>query len=137
VAHDVTDSASRGDHVTYLDHLTIFVRDLGRSRDWYTTALGLKREFDVPAHNAIALQDSGGFTLFLEQRPAEQRAPSCALTFRVDAVKATYQSLITMGIRFERTPQTLFWGFGAELRDPGGYLIRLWDEASMGENTEE
>ncbi len=35
------------------------------------------------------------------------------------------------GILFEAPPQRLFWGYGAELRDPDGYRIRLWDEASM------
>jgi hypothetical protein len=24
-----------------------------------------------------------------------------------------------------------YWGYGAELIDPDGYLIRLWDERSM------
>jgi hypothetical protein len=33
----------------------------------------------------------------------------------------------------EAQPQKLFWGYGAELRDPDGYLIRLWDELSMHE----
>ena len=117
----------------YLDHLTIFVRDLARSREWYTAALGLKVEFEVPAHHATALQDSGGFTLFLEQRPREQCTPSCVVTFRVDAVDSAYERLVQNGIGFERPPQKLFWGYGAELRDPDGYLIRLWDEVSMRE----
>jgi hypothetical protein len=30
-------------------------------------------------------------------------------------------------------PQKLFWGYGAELTDPDGYLVRLWDEQSMKE----
>jgi hypothetical protein len=33
----------------------------------------------------------------------------------------------------EAQPQKLFWGYGAELRDPDGHLIRLWDELSMRE----
>jgi hypothetical protein len=40
----------------------------------------------------------------------------------------------TLGLTlFVAQPQKLFWGFGAELRDPDGYLIRLWDEISMRE----
>lgn len=117
----------------YFDHLTLSVRDLARSRTWYTENLDLKVEFDVPAHNATALQDSGGFTIFLEQRRAEEVRPSCVLTFRVEAVDLAYERLVGKGIRFERRPQKLFWGYGAELRDPDGYLIRLWDEVSMRE----
>jgi catechol 2,3-dioxygenase-like lactoylglutathione lyase family enzyme len=81
----------------HLDHLTIFVADVARSREWYTQHIGLKLEFEIPGANAAALQDDGGLTLFVAQ------------------------------------PQKLFWGYGAELRDPDGYLIRLWDEISMRE----
>ena len=27
----------------------------------------------------------------------------------------------------------VFWGYGAELRDPDGYRLRLWDQKSMKE----
>jgi hypothetical protein len=30
-------------------------------------------------------------------------------------------------------PSKAFWGYGAELRDPDGYLVHLWDEKSMEE----
>jgi catechol 2,3-dioxygenase-like lactoylglutathione lyase family enzyme len=120
--------------MAYLDHLTIAVSDLARSRSWYTSSLGLRVEFDVPAHRATALQDSGGFTLFLEERPPDPHwKPSCILTFRVDDVASAHRALSARGFPFENPPQRLFWGYGAELRDPDGYLIRLWDEASMRE----
>jgi hypothetical protein len=32
-----------------------------------------------------------------------------------------------------RDRRILLWGYGAELRDPGGYLVFLWDETSMRE----
>jgi hypothetical protein len=37
------------------------------------------------------------------------------------------------GLFFEKPPQKLYWGFGAELRTPDGYLVHLWDEKSMRE----
>jgi catechol 2,3-dioxygenase-like lactoylglutathione lyase family enzyme len=49
------------------DHLVIPVRDHARSRDWYVQTLGLKVEFEVPARRATALQDTEGFTIFVEQ----------------------------------------------------------------------
>ena len=120
--------------MAYLDHLTIAVSDLARSRSWYTSSLGLRVEFDAPAHRATALQDSGGFTLFLEERPPDQQwTPSCILTFRVDSVDWTHRALSAQGVPFENQLQKLFWGYGAELRDPDGYLIRLWDKVSMRE----
>lgn len=53
------------------------------------------------------------------------------MTFRVAAVDSLYEQLVEKGVSFNRKPQKLFWGYGAELSDPDGYLIRLWDEVSM------
>ena len=44
-----------------------------------------------------------------------------------------YRELAARGIGFTHVPQKLFWGYGAELLDPDGYRIRLWDETSMQE----
>lgn len=122
---------SAASQTAHLDHLTIFVRDADRSRDWFMSVLGLKVEFEVASPRAIALQDAGGFGLFVEQRPAGECTPSCVITFRVEDVDALVDSLLTARVAVTTTPQKLFWGYGAELRDPDGYLVRLWDETSM------
>jgi catechol 2,3-dioxygenase-like lactoylglutathione lyase family enzyme len=106
-----------GKQTAHLDHLTIVVRDADRSRDWYTTVLGLRVEFELPSPRAVALQDSGGFGLFLEQRPDDFQA-SCVLTFRVEDVDAHARTLRAAGVTLSAHPQKLFWGYGAELRDP-------------------
>ena len=116
-----------------LDHLAIFVREVHRSREWYTKNLGLKVEFEIPHLNAVALQDEGGFTIFLGERPGETIAPSCVLTFQVDDVEAKYRELSASGVSFKHSPQKLPWGYGAELVDPDGYIVCLWDEKSMRE----
>ena len=116
-----------------LDHLSIPVRQQARSREWYTSNLGLKVEFEIPARNTVALQDDAGLTLFLFESPDGQVGASCTLTFQVDDVEAKYRELAARGVVFEKTPQKLFWGYGAELRDPDGYLVYLWDEKSMRE----
>jgi catechol 2,3-dioxygenase-like lactoylglutathione lyase family enzyme len=118
---------------TNLDHLAIAVSDVARSKSWYMSVLGLRVEFEVPARRTVALQDSGGFTLFLEQRADFSGRPTCILTFRIDDVDRRVVELQSEGVTFESTPQKLFWGYGAELRDPDGYLVRLWDEVSMKE----
>jgi hypothetical protein len=33
-------------------------------------------------------------------------------------------------------PSAFFWGYGVEMLDPDGYIVRLWDERSMKENAE-
>jgi len=53
--------------VIKFDHLRLPVTDLARSRDWYIRTLGLTVEFEVPERQTVALQDSDGFTIFLQE----------------------------------------------------------------------
>ena len=116
-----------------LDHLEIAVSDYHASRDWYLRNLGLKLEFEVPDRRVAAVQDEFDFTLFLMEEPDKPPIPSCVLTFQVGDVEAKYRELSAAGVPFVQPPQRLFWGYGAELHDPDGYLLRLWDEKSMRE----
>ena len=114
-----------------VDHLSIPVHDHRRSREWYTKHFGFTVEFEVPERRTVALRDDADLTLFLVE--SEHVAPSCTLTFQVDDVESKYRELSAAGVTFEKSPQKLFWGYGAELRDPDGYLVYLWDERSMRE----
>ena len=115
-----------------LDHLNLPVSDLGRSRIWWVEQLGLKVEFEVPNTRTVALNDGEGFAIFLQEKP--DVAPNgVALWFQVDNVDATHAAWSGRGVRFNHGPQKNFWGYGAELADPDGYMIRLWDEKSMKE----
>jgi len=116
-----------------LNHLTIPVKEYSVSREWYTSNLGLKVEFEVPERKTVALQDDDDLTLFLAGSPQAQVTPCCTLAFQVDDVEVKYRELSAHGVNFEKAPQKLFWGYGAELRDPDGYLIYLWDERTMRE----
>jgi uncharacterized glyoxalase superfamily protein PhnB len=49
----------------------------------------------------------------------------------VDDVDRLYQSLADRGVAFVCAPQPNPWGYGAELLDPDGHAVRLWDEGSM------
>jgi catechol 2,3-dioxygenase-like lactoylglutathione lyase family enzyme len=113
-----------------LDHLTLMVRDYQVSRDWYVNNLNLSIEFEVPERLVSAVQDSDGFTLFLEQSP-ELSNPTCVLYFQIDSVDRTYELLSQRRVLFATPPSKQFWGYGAELTDPDGYRVRLWDAASM------
>lgn len=116
-----------------LNHLALVVGNYGRSRDWYTRNLGLKVEFEIAERNTVALQDDSGLTLFLSEPVEGAVTATCTLAFEVDDVEAMHRELAARGVEFEKAPQKLFWGYGAELRDPDGYLIYLWDEKSMRE----
>jgi len=115
-----------------LNHLTVRVRDWKRSRDWYVQNLGLVVEFEIADRKAAALKDDADVTLFVEGDHPDVR-PSCALFFEVDDVEKTHRRLAARGVPFVATPQKLFWGYGAELDDPDGYRVGIWDATSMKE----
>ena len=113
-----------------LNHLSIPVADCRRSRDWYVTHFGFKVEFEVSERRTVALNDDGDMALFLYEPPAPF-TPGCTLMLQVDDVEGLHARLASQGIAFEKAPQKLFWSYGAELRDPDGYMVYLWDEATM------
>lgn len=114
-----------------LDHLALNVTDAQQVRDWYTTVLGLKVEFESEAPAAIGLQDEADFTLLLtEQQPVTQ----CAMYFQVDDVARAYEDMSARGVEFAHPPQRTHWGYGAGLTDPDGRFIGLWDADSMQDN---
>lgn len=115
------------------DHLRIPVADLARSRDWFIRTLGLKVEFEVPDRRTVALQDTDGFTIFLQEVRSLVVPNQCALWFQVTDVDTTFADWSARGVEFAHGPRKSYWGYGAELVDPDGYLIRLWDEHSMKE----
>ena len=116
-----------------LDHLALPVTDVDRSRRWYVGTLGLTVEFEVPDRHTVALQDTDDFTIFLQQAPAAVQPGPCALYFQVPDVDATFADWSARGVEFAHPPRKSYWGYGAELKDPDGYLVRLWDERSMKE----
>lgn len=113
------------------DHMSIPVFDVARSRDWYVATLGLKVEFEVPDRRTVALQDSDGFTIFLQEAGSPVSPEGHALWLQVTDVYATFAAWSARGTAFTHGPRKSYWGHGVELADPDGYLVRLWDERTM------
>ena len=120
--------------VPRLDHISLPVNDWRASRDWWRDKLGFEVEFEMEGAGVAAMRDEAELTVFLGQAQAVSIPPGLVLTVQVADVDAKAAELGAAGVAFERWPQKLFWGYGAELRDPNGYLLRLWDEASMKAN---
>ena len=78
----------------------------------------------------MALQDDAGVP---DRAGAQPRARACVLYFQVDDVEATHRAFEARGVPFVHSPQTTFWGYGAELTDPDGNTVRLWDARTMRE----
>ena len=115
-----------------LNHLLIYVRDAAKSRDWYVKNLGLKIEFEVPAQGFVALEDDWGMALLIsEGKPAKGAASGFVVHFEVEDVDARYRAFKGKRVKFVHPPKQTVWGYGPELRDPDGYVIRLFDHRSI------
>ena len=105
------------------------VSNVRRSRDWYVKNLGFKVEFE--RGGIAAIQDSAGFTIFLQKASKRLAGDKVTLTIQLKSVDRTYDELSKKGVKFVNSPQRLFWGYGAELLDPDGYMLNLWDQVTM------
>jgi catechol 2,3-dioxygenase-like lactoylglutathione lyase family enzyme len=111
------------------DHMGLPVSDVRKSRDWYVKNLGFKVEFE--RGGIAAIQDSAGFTIFLAKAAKSLGGDKITLTIQVKSVDRKHQELASKGVKFVNPPQQMFWGYGAELLDPDGYMINLWDQVTM------
>jgi predicted enzyme related to lactoylglutathione lyase len=115
-----------------LDHLSLPVRDWQKSRDWYQQHLGFEIEFEIPERKTAAMRDDADLTIFLYEGEVVA-CPGISFTIQVDDVEAKHEALVAAGVSFVHTPMKVFWGYGAELHDPDGYRLMLWDKTSMKE----
>jgi predicted enzyme related to lactoylglutathione lyase len=124
--------ARRAKRYIKLNHLLITARDVERSRDWYVKNLGLSVEFQVPEVGFVALQDDGGFGFLLAQGdPGRRPGRGTIIHFEVEDVDARYRRMRRRGISFVHPPKQTKWGYGPELHDPDGYVLRLFDYRSI------
>ena len=104
-----------------LDHLAIPVRNRAVSQDWYVAILGLEIEFETSA--MVSLKDQNGLSLFLGETGSGPSTAGFGFWFQVDDVDAFHAAKSQDGIKFVSPPQKTAWGYGAELRDPDGYVL--------------
>ena len=116
-----------------LDHIELPVRDWQESRNWYRDMLDFEVEVEFPDERVVGMRDDADLTIFMHQSAPPVAAPGLSFTVQVADVDDTYRELTSRGVAFEHPPQKVYWGYGAELLDPTGYRLRLWDELTMRE----
>lgn len=119
------------------DHMSLPVANPESSRDWYVANLGFEVEFEVPERRTIAIRDDADFTIFLYLAPGPLGDIRPAFTLQVDDVDAKYATLSARNVEFKEAPADLVWGYGAELYDPDGYHLQLWDRGLHEEEQRE
>ena len=112
-----------------ISHVVLPVHDVNKSRDWYVDKLGFKLERE--REEAARIQDESGLTIFLFKTASDLAGQKITLTIQVDNVESKYRELASLGVLFASAPKSQFWGYGAEVLDPDGYMNHLWDEVTM------
>ena len=112
-----------------VSHMVLPVSDLQRSRDWYVEKLGFAFEREHPG--AVGIADRSGLTIFLIETAESLAGRKVTLTIEVDDVARKHAELVGLSVAFVNPPGRRFWGYGAEVLDPDGYMNHLWDEAAM------
>jgi catechol 2,3-dioxygenase-like lactoylglutathione lyase family enzyme len=118
-----------------VSHIVLPVSDLSRSREWYVNKLGftLERELD----QAVGIKDESGLTIFLVKATDPLSGQKITLTIRIGDVDSKHHELSNAGVPFVSSPRRQFWGYGAEVLDPDGYMNHLWDEITMAKGMRE
>jgi len=112
-----------------VSHMVLPVSDIQKSRDWYVDKLGFKLEREH--EQAVGIKDQSGLTIFLQKIADSLAGQKITLTIQVDNVDSKHQELANLGVKFVSPPKGQFWGYGAEVLDPDGYMNHLWDEVTM------
>jgi catechol 2,3-dioxygenase-like lactoylglutathione lyase family enzyme len=116
-----------------ISHMVLPVTDLRSSRDWYVSSLGFKPVLEQD--DVIGIIDEAGLTIFLRKSVVALPGEKITLTIQVENVEGKHRELASRGVKFVSAPKLQFWGYGAEVLDPDGYMNHLWDEVSMREKT--
>ena len=112
-----------------VSHMVLPVSDVRKSRDWYVDKLGFKVEREH--EEVVGIKDQSGLTIFLQKTLGTLAEQKITLTIQVDNVDSKHQELASLGVKFVSPPKRVFWGYGAEVLDPDGYMNHLWDEVTM------
>lgn len=112
-----------------VSHMVLPVSDIQKSRDWYVNRLGFALERE--REEAVGIKDQSGLTIFLVKITGPSAGHKITLTIEVDNVDSKHEELASLGVRFVSPPKRQFWGYGAEVLDPDGYMNHLWDEVTM------
>lgn len=115
-----------------LNTARVFVRDIGRAREFYGHVLSLRIVADGQAHGYCVF-NAGNCELVVEavapEAPQEDQAlvgRFTGLSFLVPSVHVAHQDLVAKGVVFTGLPERQFWGGTlATFRDPEGNEFQL------------
>ena len=118
-------------------YVNLFVSDLDRAVEFYSSRLGLDLEFSDSDHGYASF-DAGPIRLGLAVAGADQQdlvGRHTGVGLAVDDLAAEHVRLVSQGVSFTMEPTKQPWGgFMAMLADPDGNQLYLDEVAVMHAN---
>lgn len=112
-----------------LHQVILQVKDVERSRDFYTKKLGFKILYDFsPKYLAIVTPNKlqiGLHPFPVSSRRRGIRDQTAGIEFEVDNVDSWYRTLRKRGIRFKEKPKDAWGEREARFADPDGYHLAI------------
>lgn len=117
-----------------LEGLTLTVKNVKRSVEFYSKKLGLKCEVYAAPHFAMIRVGAGGTIGLLAWTEAKKEgaAPSTAKQKRAihvelstDDLDGLYKKLVAKGVKFHEPPHDEPWERSATAFDPDGYAVEF------------
>ncbi|HEV2119499.1 MAG TPA: VOC family protein [Candidatus Bathyarchaeia archaeon] len=112
-----------------LHQVLLQVKDIERSREFYTKKLGFSVLYDFsPQYLAVITPNKLQIGLYPSRRGARRartRDQTAGLEFEVDNVEYWYRMLRRRGIRFSEKPKDSWGEREARFTDPDGYRLAI------------
>jgi catechol 2,3-dioxygenase-like lactoylglutathione lyase family enzyme len=108
-----------------LIELAYFTENVQQMSDFYRNLLGAE---PVAKSDDMAIFMTGHTKIFIHRKyvPAEGELPADNhITFVVDDVDITCETLTQLGLTLEVLPKDYYWGRSAYLRDPDGHMVEI------------
>lgn len=113
----------------HLHQVLLQVKDVERSREFYTRKLGFRVLYDYSPHYlAVVTPNKLQIGLHPFKKPVGKtatREKSAGIEFEVDNVDSWYQRLTKRGVRFSEKPKDSWGEREARFKDPDGYTLAI------------
>lgn len=116
--------------ISNVTHVTIYVADQEKAKDFYLNVLGFKlhtdTDFGTMRWLTVSPPDNPHFEIYLakaqENRLQDQEPVAC---FSTSDCKRAYAELKKKGVEFLSEPSQEEWGIGVVMKDPFGNMFYL------------
>jgi catechol 2,3-dioxygenase-like lactoylglutathione lyase family enzyme len=113
----------------HLHQVLLQVRDVERSRKFYTKKLGFRVLYDYSPHYLAVVTPNklqiGLHPFEKSVRKTTTKEKSASIEFDVDNVDSWYQKLKKRGVRFSERPKDSWGEREARFKDPDGYTLAI------------